>query len=377
MYLNFKKLEDNNKLKICILGTRGIPNNYGGFEQFAECLSKGMAEMGNEVSVYNSHNHPYQEKEWNGVNIIHKYDPEYKIGTSGQFIYDLLCTLDSRKRGFDIIIQLGYTSSSVWNLFLPRNKTIITTNMDGLEWKRDKYTKPVKLFLRFAEYLAVKLGGHLIADSTGIQKYLKQKYNVDSTYIPYGAEFFDSPDESILKDYNLSPFKYDLKIARLEPENNIETVLQGISDSEIRRDFVIIGNYRTNYGEYLINKFTDTKIKFLGPIYDKKITDNLRFFSNIYFHGHTVGGTNPSLLEAMAASCLICANDNEFNRAILGEDAFYFSNSEEIKNIYSKINNKENEKVKINANEKKIKELYSNKKIINDYLAHIHKIKLI
>ena len=163
-------------LKIAILGTRGIPNHYGGFEQFAEYLAKGLVERGFEVSVYNSHNHPYREKTWNGVEIIHCYDPEDKIGTAGQFIYDLNCIKDSRKRDFDIILQLGYTSSSVWNRFLPRKRTIITTNMDGLEWKRSKYSKPVQQFLKRAEGLAVKFSDHLIADSKGIREYLKEKY---------------------------------------------------------------------------------------------------------------------------------------------------------------------------------------------------------
>ena len=103
-------------MKIAIFGTRGIPNHYGGFEQFAQYLSEGLCQMGHEVFVYNSHNHPYQKNEWNEVNIIHCYDPEFKLGTIGQFIYDLNCTLDSRKRNFDVILQLGYTSSSVWNM---------------------------------------------------------------------------------------------------------------------------------------------------------------------------------------------------------------------------------------------------------------------
>ena len=120
--------------------------------------------MGHEVFVYNSHNHPNQNNKWNEVNIIHCYDPEFKLGTIGQFIYDLNCTLDSRKRNFDIILQLGYTSSSVWNwLFKPTSK--LFTNMDGLEWKRTKFSRPVSLFLKYAEKLAVKHSDVLISDS--------------------------------------------------------------------------------------------------------------------------------------------------------------------------------------------------------------------
>ena len=124
-------------MKIAIIGTRGIPNHYGGFEQCAQYLALGLVKRGFEVIVYNSHDHPYQEKEWNGVQIVHCYDPEDKLGTVGQFIYDLICILDIRKRKCDVILQLGYTSSSVWGWLLPK-KVVVTTNMDGLEWKRTK-----------------------------------------------------------------------------------------------------------------------------------------------------------------------------------------------------------------------------------------------
>ena len=124
-------------MKIGIIGTRGIPNHYGGFEQFAMFFAEYLVKEGMDVTVYNSSNHPYQEKNWKGVNIQHIYDPEHQIGTVGQFFYDLLTILDTRKKEFDIIFQLGYTSSSVWGFLFPK-KTLIITNMDGLEWKKNK-----------------------------------------------------------------------------------------------------------------------------------------------------------------------------------------------------------------------------------------------
>ena len=133
-------------MKIGILGTRGIPNYHGGFEQFAEYFSIYLAENNHEVYVYNSHSHPYQKKHFKGVNIIHCKDPENKMGTVGQFIYDFNCILDARKRNYDILLQLGYTSSSIWCKLLPP-KTIVISNMDGLEWKRSKYPKMVQKFL--------------------------------------------------------------------------------------------------------------------------------------------------------------------------------------------------------------------------------------
>ena len=302
-------------MRIGILGTRGIPNFYGGFEQFAQYLSEGLVKAGHDVFVYNSNLHPYQKKSWNGVNLLHCYDPEQNMGSAGQFIYDFNCILDSRKRNFEIILQLGYTSSSVWNWLFPKNVVIIT-NMDGFEWKRSKYSKPVQSFLKFAEKLAVLFSDHLIADSKGIQSYLKEKYNKDSVYIPYGANVFSSPDESVLKNYGLTPYNYDMLIARLEPENSIEEILDGFTASTVNRNFLVVGNTITPLGKKLVDKYQDSRIKFVGFVNGIEKLDSLRYFSNLYFHGHTVGGTNPSLLEAMASNAFICAHDNIFNKAI-------------------------------------------------------------
>ena len=320
------------KLKIAILGTRGIPNFHGGFEQFAEFFSVYLAQENHEVYVYNSSKHPFQEKMFNGVNIIHCYDPEDKIGTPGQFIYDLNCILDSRKRNFDIILQLGYTSSTIWYKLLPK-KPVIITNMDGLEWKRSKYSKKVQKFLKFAERLGVKSSDYLVADSIGIQEYLKRTYDVDSKYIAYGAKLFNNPDSKILKDYGLKPYTYNMLIARLEPENNIETILDGVVLSKNKSPFLVVGKHDTNaFGKHLKDKFKAyANIRFVGGIYDLESLDNLRYYSNLYFHGHSVGGTNPSLLEAMSSKAFIIANDNQFNKSILKQNALYFSSALDVK----------------------------------------------
>src|SRR5882757_7715333 len=196
-------------LRIAILGTRGIPNHYGGFEQLAEYLAPGLVKAGHEVTVYNSHNHPYQDKEWKGVQIRHCYDPEYLLGSAGQFVYDLNCLIDARKRHYDVILQLGYTSSSVWGLLFPKD-SIIIYNLDGLEWQRTKYSPIIRRFLLYAEKLAVKFSDSYIADSPVIQIYFRDKYGIQSEYIAYGAELFDPADPTILRDYGVSPGNYFL-----------------------------------------------------------------------------------------------------------------------------------------------------------------------
>ncbi len=353
-------------MKIAILGTRGIPNHYGGFEQFAEYLSVGLRESGHEVYVYNSSTHPYQERTWNGVHILHCFDPEDKIGTAGQFVYDLGCILDSRKRKFDAILQLGYTSSSVWHWLLPKKQSLIFTNMDGLEWKRSKYSGAVKKFLSYAERWAVRSSHYLIADSIGIQSYLKEKYGVSSTYIAYGANVVGEFSADLISQYDLVAYGYDMLIARLEPENNIEMVLEGYTKSDRKREFIVIGNHQTRYGAYLKEKFNDRKVRFLGPIYDIKVLDSLRKHSNLYFHGHSVGGTNPSLLEAMASEALICYHANEFNSAIVGSGGFPFSGAEEVTQLVNGVA-KSDFRSHLEANKSKIAKDFSWDKIIEEY----------
>jgi len=359
-------------MKIAILGTRGIPNNYGGFEQFAEYLSVGLVDKGHDVFVYNSHNHIFKESIYKGVNIIHCFDPEYLIGTSGQFLYDLNCIINCRKSNFDIILQLGYTSSSIWNGIMPKNSSLVT-NMDGIEWKRSKFSNKVLKFLKYAERLAVKYSDYFISDSIGIQKYLLEEYEVESTYIPYGAEKMGHPDLDILNTYNLSKYNYDIVVARMEPENNIEMILEGFMQSKKDRDLVIIGSLKTDFGKYVSEKYDDRKITYLGFVSGIKNLNSLRYFSNLYFHGHSVGGTNPSLLEAMASNSLICAHDNIFNKSILEKDAYYFTNFEQISDlINTKIKAIEN--VFVINNKQKINDLYSWGKIVDDYDSFFHKI---
>ena len=353
-------------MRIAIVGTRGIPNHYGGFEQFAQYLSLGLVEKGHEVWVYNSHLHPYQNSTWKGVKIVHCKDWEDKMGTAGQFFYDLNCIMDSRKRDFDILLQLGYTSSSVWGKLLPKNPIVIT-NMDGLEWKRSKFSKKVQYFLKKAEKWAINTSDHLVADSVGIQQHLKNNFNVESSYIPYGADVFNSPNKDVLKSYNLKEGNYSILIARMEPENNIETILDGYHKSKSEKPFLVVGKTENSFGTYLKDKFKNNSgIQFLGGIYDINILNNLRYFTGSYFHGHSVGGTNPSLLEAMSSNAFIVANNNIFNKSILGEHALYFDNSDDVAKILRNDLSSERQDF-IEGNLKKIETLYTWDKIINDY----------
>ncbi len=351
-------------MRIGIIGTRGIPNHYGGFEQFAEFVAPMLVQRGHEVYVYNSSLHTYKEKTWKGVHIISRYDPEDKVGTAGQFIYDFNCIVDSRKRNFDVILQMGYTSSSVWTFLFPKS-ALLFTNMDGLEWKRSKYSKKVQGFLKKAEGWAALHSDYLIADSKSIQQYLLKRYKRPSFFITYGAKLVTEADESVLKVWGVEKFSYNLVIARMEPENNIETIILGHIQSHTTKPLIIIGAYDHHFGSYLKAKYAGEKIKFWGAVYDLHVLNNLRFFSYLYFHGHSVGGTNPSLLEAMASYALVVANNNIFNKTVLENDAFYFSSAKDIADILDANIERVDYKHMLINNAQKISSQYSWDHIIN------------
>lgn len=369
-------------MKIAFISTRGIPNNYGGFEQFAEYISVGLAKRGHEIVVYSPHFHPYQEKEYKGVRIKHIYSPETWMGNSiGSFFYDFASLRDALKNeNFDIIYEAGYTSivpAYIWFNVKRIKYPIFTTNMDGLEYKRTKFNKWVQKFVFWEEKTTVKHSHYLISDNMGIHDYYKEKYGKESKFLAYGADIHDNYQESFLSDLNLKANQYYLLIARLEPENNIEMAIQGYlaSTENGKRPLIIVGKTNTPHGKELVDKYGhETSVKFVGGIYDFDKLNSIRHFSFAYFHGHSVGGTNPSLLEAMASDCFILANNNIFNKAVLNNSAIYYSNATEVSNILNSIENlaeKYKEKF-IAQNLEVIRQEYSWEKLVDEHEKYFY-----
>lgn len=332
-------------MKIAFVSTRGIPNNYGGFEQFAEYISVGMAQRGHEVVVYSPKFHPYQESTYKGVRIKHIYSPETWMGSSvGSFFYDFASLRDAlKKEDFDIIYEAGYTSiipAYIWFNVKKRKRPIFTTNMDGLENKRSKFSPMVRRFLDWEEKMAVKYSHYLIADNMGIHDYYKEKYGKESKFLAYGADIHDDFKAEYLEEFGLKSEEYYILIARLEPENNIVMAIEGYLHSKEngRRPLIVVGKTNTPHGKELVEKYgNERNVEFVGGIYDFKKLDSVRHFSKAHFHGHSVGGTNPSLLEAMAAGCFIFAHDNIFNRAVLKENAFYYPSADKVTEYLNRI----------------------------------------
>jgi glycosyltransferase involved in cell wall biosynthesis len=322
---------DKLKRHIAILGSRGIPNRYGGFEQLATMLALRLKEAGHRVTVYHPHHHPVKGKQWEGIDRRFCFDPEPFAGAAGHFIYDLGCILDSRKQAFDLVLQLGYTTSALW-FPLHRKKHILITNMDGLEWSRSKYPGFVRRFLRWSEARAVKYSRHLVADSKAIQTSLTNRFGCRASYIAYGAEIpvAEDTDLEVLERMGLESGGYDLAIARFQEDNHLEMILEGREKSDRRHPLVMVGSASNRLGKVLRKKFEDKGVWFPGGIYDAEKLRALRLHPRLYFHGHSAGGTNPSLLEAMASGALICAHDNVFNREVLENNALFFSSEDDI-----------------------------------------------
>jgi glycosyltransferase involved in cell wall biosynthesis len=354
------------KLKIGIMGTRGIPNRYGGFEQFATALSVGLTEKGHEVFVYNSSRHPYKAAAYQSVQLIHCKEPGNWMGAASQFIYDFHCIRDAKQRNFDILLHLGYTSDSVWWRSWP-TQSIHIVNMDGLEWKRSKYNAFTRRFLKKAEAWAAMHADLLVADSPAIKEHIQKTYNRAATFIAYNANPFTHPDAASIRNFAVTPGAYDLLIARMEPENNIEMMLEAHVSSGSGLPLLVIGDTKNKYGKTLVSRFGQETILFAGAVYETELLNNLRHYCRLYFHGHSVGGTNPSLLEAMACGCAVAAHDNPFNRAVLEEDADYFSTAEELASLIKNFSPSPLHQKRKENNTEKISNRYNSATIIQAY----------
>jgi glycosyltransferase involved in cell wall biosynthesis len=348
----------NKKLSIGIIGTRGIPNQYGGYEAAVQELAPRLVARGHEVMVYCSPHQSYLEKEWQGVKLNFQWNPEDKIGTAGQFIYDLQCNRHARQQKFDVVLHMGYTSDSIWyRLWDPKSKHI--TNMDGMEWQRSKYSSKVQTFLKKAEKWAAKNSDLLIADSTGVMQYLQDRYATPIRHIAYGAEIPGSFDKNHLKDYQLNPEEYELLIARMEPENNLEMAIEAKLKSNNPFPLIIFGN-QNQYGQSLIDRYKNEEmIRFLPANYDQQVMNSLRHYSRYYIHGHSVGGTNPSLLEAMAAGSSILAHNNVFNCGVLQHGGKYFNSAEQLSHLFAQPKTDLFTKDQIKNNLKRIEQHYN------------------
>lgn len=315
--------------KLRILGIRGVPAQHGGFETFAEKLAPFLVERGWTVTVYcqEDGNGPVVEDEWEGVKRIRI--PVDMKGALGTVVFDWKSVVHA-SRSRELCMTLGY-NTAVFDALLRTKGVPNVFNMDGLEWMRAKWSRPARAWLRLNEWLGCKLGDHLVADHPEIARHLSDYVPAEKiTMIPYGAEAIDEADPSVLAPFGLAPKEFFTVVARPEPENSILEIVEGFSKKRRGKLLAVLGLYDPeNAYCQAVKAAASDEVRFLGPIYDKPIVRALRKHCVAYVHGHQVGGTNPSLVEALGAGNPVLVHGNKFNRWVAGPTGRYFVSAEE------------------------------------------------
>jgi len=330
---------------VFIIGSKGIPARYGGFETFVEQLTrqKRSADIKYHVACQGKED---REFEHNGARCFQVKVPE--VGSAKAVIYDLLslrsCIRYIREHKLDdcVVYILACRIGPFFAYYkskLERLGVLVYVNPDGHEWKRSKWSKPIREYWKLSEKLMVKHADLLICDSVGIEEYIKQdyaRYKPRTCFISYGADLIpaelssDSPKlVDWYREHGVQPGQYYLIVGRFVPENNYETMIREFMASDSPRQLVIVTGVDANaFYERLLAATgfdRDPRIKFVGTVYDQELLTKLREEAYGYLHGHEVGGTNPSLLEALAATRLNLLLDVVFNREVGADGALYFS----------------------------------------------------
>lgn len=316
--------------KIAVVGTVGVPANYGGFETLAENLVRYHDAISSPISltVYcSSRSYPYGEPAFLSAQL--KYVPLNANGAQS-IPYDIASLFSAAWNRSDAILLLGVSGAIALPLIRLFSSVRIITNIDGIEWRREKWQGWAKRFLRFSEKMAVHFSHEVIADNGVIAEYVRQTYGVKSHVIAYGGDHAIAVDEVEVSEYVL-PGSYAFAVCRIEPENNVHMVLEAFARLKSPA-LVMVGNWNNSeYGRALRKQYAACKnLLLLDPIYNSGKLKYLRSRASFYIHGHSAGGTNPSLVEAMHFGKAVLAYDCNYNRSTTEDKALFFRNSEEL-----------------------------------------------
>jgi glycosyltransferase involved in cell wall biosynthesis len=310
-------------MRIALLGTRGVPARYGGFETCAEEIGRRLAARGHDITVYaRSGYYPARDPVWAGMRVLYK--PAVNLKALETLTHTAFSLADAVRRRFDALLVFNAANAPL--LFLARMRgTPVVLHADGLEWMRGKWGRLGRAYFRGAEKIAVRHRGPIIADSDEIAKYYRERHGRETVRIAYGADIRTSLRPELLAPFGIEPGRYALQITRFEPENNPDLTVRAFEGLKGDLKLVLVGGapYRSKTGR-TIREARDARLVRPGFIYDKDVLGELLCNAAVYIHGNEAGGTNPSLLEAMAAGCFVIARDVPFNREALGEAGIYF-----------------------------------------------------
>jgi len=313
-----------------MMGTRGVPARYGGFETAVEEIGSRLARWGHRVTVYCRATDPSEQgttSEHLGMRLVTLPSlPVKQLETLSHTYLSIVHELRRKDRDDVVVI---FNSANGFLLPLLRRAGIpVAVNTDGLEWMRGKWGRTGQSYYKLAELACVRFADRLISDSRAIQDYYSEKFGTRPEFIPYGANILEDRSSHRLTELGLAPFGYNLVVARLEPENNVEMIVAGYRASSCRMPLVIVGGNPYNpEAERSLREAAraDPRIRPVGALWDQQLLDQLYLNSSGYLHGHSVGGTNPSLLRAMGAGNRVLAFDTRFNREVLEDLGSYFS----------------------------------------------------
>lgn len=316
-------------LRVAMIGTRGVPANYGGFETAVEEVGSRLAARGHQVTVYCRAPLGHGEtrpRAYRGMQLVHL--PAARRRALETLSHTALSTAHAFARPRQDAILVFNAANAIFLPLLRHRAAAVATHVDGLEWQRGKWGPAGKRFYRVSESLAVRWSDRLIADARGITEYYLAEFGAVTDEIAYGAPILASTDAERVAELGLLPGKFHLVVARLEPENNVHLILDAYAGSGATLPLVVVGGtpYETDYTRELHRRAERTEgVVMLGGVWDQDQLDALYGQSLTYVHGHSVGGTNPSLLRAMGAGACVLAYDVVFNREVLGHDASVFS----------------------------------------------------
>lgn len=322
-------------MKVAIVGTQGVPANYGGFESLVENLLGEYCPQDIVYTVFCSGKDMTEKlKCYKGANI--KYVPLHANGFQS-IPYDII-SLCRSITGYDVVLVLGVSGCLFLPIFRMFNRKKLIINIDGLEHRRAKWGNLARWVLRTSEAMAIKFADVVIADNKGIQDYVLNTYDKPSELIAYGGDHVKRVlSEEFIKDalskYGLYAGEYVISVCRIEPENNSHIILEAFSKTNMK--LVFIGNWNhSNYSKRLKEEYSKyNNICILDAIYNLDVLYALRSNAGIYMHGHSAGGTNPSLVEAMFFGMPIIACDVVYNRETTENKAYYFRTSDDIINL--------------------------------------------
>ena len=332
-------------MRLYILGCRGVPARHGGFETFAEQFALYAAERGHNVTVacQAEPGEPDRVDHWRGIRRLTFSAPK---GPKGTILFDLRSALAASNDRGATILTLGY-NTAIFSVIHRLRGVRHFMNMDGVEWRRQKWSAPERLWLRLNEVFGANLANHLIADHPVIKEHLSTLTNPEKiTVIPYGADRISAEPRQIVEMMDLDPGHYDLVIARPEPENSLLEIVKAYARADDELPLVVLGRYMPEENAYharVLEAAKNSNIRFVGAIYDAEVVRQLRFHARIYMHGHQVGGTNPSLVEALAAGNAIVAHKNPYNKWVAGDDARFFANENELREILDELKGREDQ----------------------------------